>query len=128
LASAITLATFATGAAAFDASSWEVSGFVKNETAALQGSGTFHGQQSTTSEATGYQSSLNDSGDVIKFENTAKLFVNGDLTENAFLTHPHRCQRLSPYERRGLQHNVFADQEIGHLELKQILPKMVQQG
>jgi hypothetical protein len=85
LASAITLATFATGAAAFDASSWEVSGFVKNETAALQGSGTFIGQQTTTDAASGYQSSLNDSGDVIKFENTAKIFVNGDLSENASL-------------------------------------------
>jgi hypothetical protein len=81
LASAITLATFATGAAAFDASSWEVSGFVKNETAALQGSGTFIGQYDSYN-STG---SLNDSGDVIKFENTLKLFVNGALGENADL-------------------------------------------
>ena len=81
LASAITLATFATGAAAFDASSWEVSGFVKNETAALQGSGTFIGQYDSYN-STG---SLNDSGDVIKFENTAKLYINGDLAENAAL-------------------------------------------
>jgi len=83
LASAITLATFATGAAAFDASSWEVSGFVKNETAALQGGGAFIGQQTTTSAASGYNSSPNDSGDVVKFENTAKIFVNGDLTEKS---------------------------------------------
>jgi hypothetical protein len=81
LASAITLATFATGAAAFDASSWEVSGFVKNETAALQGSGTFIGQATSTTDT----GSKNDGGDVIKFENTAKVFVNGDLTENAAL-------------------------------------------
>jgi hypothetical protein len=81
LASAITLATFATGAAAFDASSWEVSGFVKNETAALQGSGTFIGQATSTTDT----ASKNDGGDVIKFENTAKVFVNGDLTENAAL-------------------------------------------
>jgi hypothetical protein len=81
LASAITLATFATGAAAFDASSWEVSGFVKNETAALQGSGTFIGQYDSYN-STG---SLNDSGDVIKFENTLKLFVNGAVGDNADL-------------------------------------------
>jgi hypothetical protein len=81
LASAITLATFATGAAAFDASSWEVSGFVKNETAALQKDGTFIGQ-ATTSTST---ADLNDSGDVIKSESTAKVFINGDLTENAAL-------------------------------------------
>ena len=81
LASAITLATFATGAAAFDASSWEVSGFVKNETAALQKDGTFHGQRTALNDT----GDKNDSGDVIKFENTAKFFVNGDLTENAAL-------------------------------------------
>ena len=81
LASAITLATFATGAAAFDASSWEVSGFVKNETAALQGSGTFHGQQKTRTDV----SSHNESGDIFKFENTAKVFLNGDIAENTAL-------------------------------------------
>jgi hypothetical protein len=81
LASAITLATFATTAAAFDASSWEVSGFVKNETAALQKDGTFIGQRTSMIDT----GDKNDSGDVIKFENTAKVFVNGDLTENAAL-------------------------------------------
>ena len=81
LASAITLATFATGAAAFDASSWEVSGFVKNETAFLQKDGTFNGQSTGPTDTTEY----NDQGDVIKFENTLKLFVNGVLGENADL-------------------------------------------
>jgi hypothetical protein len=81
LASAITLATFATGAAAFDASSWEVSGFVKNETAFLQKDGTFNGQSTGPTDTTDY----NDQGDVIKFENTLKLFVNGALGENADL-------------------------------------------
>ena len=81
LASAITLATFATGAAAFDASSWEVSGFVKNETAFLQKDGTFNGQSTGPTDTTQY----NDQGDVIKFENTLKLFVNGALGENADL-------------------------------------------
>jgi hypothetical protein len=81
LASAITLATFATGAAAFDASSWEVSGFVKNETAFLQKDGTFNGQSTGPTDTTKY----NDQGDVIKFENTLKLFVNGALGENADL-------------------------------------------
>jgi hypothetical protein len=81
LASAITLATFATGAAAFDASSWEVSGFVKNETAALQKDGTFHGQYNLSTDT----GDKNSSGDLIKSETTAKVFVNGDLTENTAL-------------------------------------------
>jgi hypothetical protein len=84
LASAITLATFATGAAAFDASSWEVSGYFKNETAALQKDGTFVGQV-PKSTATDYTADHVDQGDVIKFENTLKLFVNGALGENADL-------------------------------------------
>jgi hypothetical protein len=129
LASAITLATFATGAAAFDASSWEVSGFVKNETAALQGSGTFHGQQSTTSRATGYQESLNDSGDVIKFENTAKLFVNGDLTENAALhaelnfvydteATPNDYQGHMNYSQNDYLRELYVDTMIGDTEVR----------
>jgi hypothetical protein len=81
LASAITLATFATGAAAFDASSWEVSGFVKNETSFLQKDGQFIGQATSATDNTDY----NDQGDVTKFENTLKLFVNGDLSDNAAL-------------------------------------------
>jgi len=58
-----------------------VSGFVKNETAALQGSGTFIGQATTDTDTTSH----NDGGDVIKFENTAKVFINGDVAENAAL-------------------------------------------
>jgi hypothetical protein len=129
LASAITLATFATGAAAFDASSWEVSGFVKNETAALQGSGTFIGQQSTTSEATGYNSSLNDSGDVIKFENTAKIFVNGDLTENAALhaelnfvydteATPNDYQGHMNYSQNDYLRELYVDTMVGDTEVR----------
>jgi hypothetical protein len=129
LASAITLATFATGAAAFDASSWEVSGFVKNETAALQGSGTFIGQQSTTSRATGYQESLNDSGDVIKFENTAKLFVNGDLTENAALhaelnfvydteATPNDYQGHMNYSQNDYLRELYVDTMVGDTEVR----------
>jgi hypothetical protein len=83
LASAITLATFATGAAAFDASSWEVSGFVKNETAAFQSDGNTIGayKHKTTAD----NSTAVDQGDLLKFENTAKIFVNGDVSENAAL-------------------------------------------
>jgi len=81
LASAIPLPTPATGAAAFAASSREASGFAKNETAALQGRGTVIGQANTWNE-TGSQ---NDSGDITKFENTAKVFINGDVADNAAL-------------------------------------------
>jgi len=59
-----------------------VSGFVKNETAALQKDGAFIGQKTKNlTETTEY----NDSGDVVKFENTLKLFVNGDLGESSAL-------------------------------------------
>jgi hypothetical protein len=87
LASAITLATFATGAAAFDASSWEVSGFVKNETAVLQGGGEFNGTQTGVSSSTGGVTThdYKDGGDAIKSESTIKLYVNGEVTEKTAL-------------------------------------------
>ena len=125
LASAITLATFATGAAAFDASSWEVSGFVKNETAALQGSGTFIGQATSTTDT----SSKNDGGDVIKFENTAKVFVNGDLTENAALhaelnfvydseATPNDYQDHMNYSQNDYLRELYVDTMIGDTEVR----------
>ena len=125
LASAITLATFATGAAAFDASSWEVSGFVKNETAALQGSGTFNGQRPTAIDT----GDKNDSGDVIKFENTAKLFVNGDLTENAALhaelnfvydteATPNDYQGHMNYSQNDYLRELYVDTMAGDTEVR----------
>jgi len=79
LATAITVATFATGSMAADAGSWEVSGYFKNETAALQSDGTFVGQSNGVADTADY----NDQGDLIKFENTLKLFVNGDVGESS---------------------------------------------
>jgi len=69
----------ASSATAFDADSWEVSGFVKNETAVLQQDGTFNGQATGPTDTTVY----NNQGDAIKSETTLKLFVNGELGENA---------------------------------------------
>jgi hypothetical protein len=125
LASAITLATFATTAAAFDASSWEVSGFVKNETAALQGSGTFIGQATSTTDT----GSKNDGGDVIKFENTAKVFVNGDLTENAALhaelnfvydteATPNDYQGHMNYSQNDYLRELYVDTMVGDTEVR----------
>jgi hypothetical protein len=125
LASAITLATFATGAAAFDASNWEVSGFVKNETAALQGSGTFIGQATSTTDT----ASKNDGGDVIKFENTAKVFVNGDLTENAALhaelnfvydteATPNDYQGHMNYSQNDYLRELYVDTMAGETEVR----------
>lgn len=125
LASAITLATFATGAAAFDASSWEVSGFVKNETAALQGSGTFIGQATSTTDT----SSKNDGGDVIKFENTAKVFINGDVAENAALhaelnfvydteATPNDYQGHMNYSQQDYLRELYVDTMVGDTEVR----------
>jgi hypothetical protein len=125
LASAITLATFATGAAAFDASSWEVSGFVKNETAALQKDGTFIGQRTSMIDT----GDKNDSGDVIKFENTAKLFVNGDLTENAALhaelnfvydteATPNDYQGHMNYSQNDYLRELYVDTMVGDTEVR----------
>jgi hypothetical protein len=125
LASAITLATFATGAAAFDASSWEVSGFVKNETAALQGSGTFIGQETTSIDTTSH----NDGGDVIKFENTAKVFINGDLTDNAALhaelnfvydaeATPNDYQGHMNYSQNDYLRELYVDTMVGDTEVR----------
>ena len=125
LASAITLATFATGAAAFDASSWEVSGFVKNETAALQKDGTFIGQRTSMIDT----GDKNDSGDVIKFENTAKLFVNGDLTENAALhaelnfvydteATPNDYQGHMNYSQNDYLRELYVDTLVGDTEVR----------
>jgi len=79
LALAIAATLAATNAQAFDAESFTVSGYVKNETAALTKDGTFNGQASSTSDTTKY----NDSGDLIKSESTVKLFVNGDVGESS---------------------------------------------
>jgi hypothetical protein len=125
LASAITLATFATGAAAFDASSWEVSGFVKNETAALQGSGTFIGQETTSIDTTSH----NDSGDVIKFENTAKVFINGDVAENASLhaelsfvydseAEPSKYEDHMNYSQNDYLRELYVDTMVGDTEVR----------
>jgi hypothetical protein len=125
LASAITLATFATGAAAFDASSWEVSGFVKNETAALQGSGTFIGQESTSVDTTSH----NDSGDVIKFENTAKVFINGDVAEDVALhaelnfvydteATPNDYQGHMNYSQNDYLRELYVDTMVGDTEIR----------
>ena len=125
LASAITLATFATTAAAFDASSWEVSGFVKNETAALQGSGTFIGQATSTTDT----GSKNDGGDVIKFENTAKVFINGDVAENAALhaelnfvydteATPNDYQGHMNYSQQDYLRELYVDTMVGDTEVR----------
>jgi hypothetical protein len=125
LASAITLATFATGAAAFDASSWEVSGFVKNETAALQKDGTFIGQRPTAIDT----GDKNDSGDVIKFENTAKVFINGDLAENAALhaelnfvydteATPNDYQGHMSYSQNDYLRELYVDTMVGDTEVR----------
>jgi hypothetical protein len=119
LASAITLATFATGAAAFDASSWEVSGFVKNETAVV-GSGSFISQKTSRTDSVSH----NDSGDVSKFENTAKVFVNGDVTENAAIHAemnfvfdsegtPNRYQDHMNYSQQDYLRELYVDTSFG---------------
>ena len=73
-------ATLAAGSAqAFNAESFTVSGYVKNETAALTKDGTFNGQASGPTDTTKY----NDSGDLIKSESSVKLFVNGDVGEDS---------------------------------------------
>jgi len=79
LALAIAATLAATNAQAFDAESFTVSGYVKNETAALTKDGAFNGQASSTNDTTKY----NDSGDLIKSESTVKLFVNGDVGESS---------------------------------------------
>jgi len=56
---------------------WEVSGFVKNETAVLQDEGTFTGQATSPTDTTVY----NDRESTIKSESTLKMYVNGDLTD-----------------------------------------------
>jgi hypothetical protein len=126
LASAITLATFATGAAAFDASSWEVSGFVKNETAALQKDGRFIGQAERVADNS---RNMNESADVIKFENTAKLFINGDLTENAALhaelnfvydteATPNDYQGHMNYSQNDYLRELYIDTMVGDTEVR----------
>jgi len=73
-------ATLAAGAAqAFDAESFTVSGYVKNETAALTKDGAFNGQETGPTDTTNY----NDRGDLIKSESSVKFFVNGDVGEGS---------------------------------------------
>jgi len=102
-----------------------VSGFVKNETAALQGSGTFIGQATTDTDTTSH----NDGGDVIKFENTAKVFVNGDLTENAALhaelnfvydteSTPNDYQGHMNYSQNDYLRELYVDTMVGDTEIR----------
>jgi len=79
LALAIAATLAAANAQAFNADSFTVSGYVKNETAALTKDGTFNGQATSPSDTTKY----NDSGDLIKSETSVKLFVNGDVGEGS---------------------------------------------
>ena len=73
-------ATLAAGSAqAFNAENFTVSGYVKNETAALTKDGTFNGQDTGPTDTTKY----NDSGDLIKSESSVKLFINGDVGESS---------------------------------------------
>jgi len=73
-------ATLAAGSAqAFNAESFTVSGYVKNETAALTKDGTFNGQETSATDTTTH----NSSGDIIKSESSVKLFVNGDVSEGS---------------------------------------------
>lgn len=57
----------------------EVSGFVKNETAIFTQSGQTIGQANTRLDT----NTANDSGDVMKFQNSARLFMNGDVGEES---------------------------------------------
>ena len=79
LALAIAATLAAANAQAFNAESFTVSGYVKNETAALTKDGTFNGQETGPTDTTKY----NDSGDLIKSETSVKLFVNGDVGEGS---------------------------------------------
>jgi hypothetical protein len=129
LASAITLATFATGAAAFDASSWEVSGFVKNETAAFLGSGTSIGKSAGTTAGGAGTAYAHDGFDTLKFENTAKVFVNGDLADNAALhaelnfvydteATPNDYQGHMNYSQNDYLRELYVDTMVGDTEVR----------
>ncbi|MEW8044757.1 MAG: hypothetical protein G8D28_10640 [gamma proteobacterium symbiont of Phacoides pectinatus] len=56
----------------------EVSGYVKNETALFTGDGQRTGQAATTADT-----SSDDAGDLMKFENSARFFINGDIGEES---------------------------------------------
>ncbi|MCB1852165.1 MAG: RNA polymerase-associated protein rapA [Gammaproteobacteria bacterium] len=56
----------------------EVSGYVKNETSVFTRSGQVTGEAGSMLDDSGH-----DSGDLLKFENSARLFINGDLGENS---------------------------------------------
>jgi len=56
----------------------EYSGYVKNETAVFTKSGQVTGEGKTMLDDSGH-----DAGDLMKFENSARLFLNGDLGEES---------------------------------------------
>jgi len=56
----------------------EYSGYVKNETSVFTKSGQVTGEGETMLDDSGH-----DSGDLLKFENSARLFLNGDLGEES---------------------------------------------
>jgi len=57
----------------------EVSGYLKNETSVFTSAGQVTGCASGMLDT----ADCHDSGDVLKFENSARMFVNGDLGDNA---------------------------------------------
>ncbi len=57
----------------------EVSGYLKNETSIYVKSGQVTGQAMATDD----ESTKHDAGDLLKFENSARLFLNGDLGEES---------------------------------------------
>lgn len=66
-----------TGVAASATAEWDVSGVLKNETAAFTNSGPSIGQAQSTTDRTGH-----DGGELLKFENSLNLFINGQLIPN----------------------------------------------
>jgi hypothetical protein len=61
------------------AQAFEVSGYLKNETSVFARSGQVTGAAASAID----NSDSHSAGDLLKFENSARLFVNGDIGENA---------------------------------------------
>jgi len=133
LALAIAATLAAANAQAFNAESFTVTGYVKNETAALAKDGTFVSNKVTSSGASsqaGQASTVNsERGDIIKSESSVRLFVNGEVGEGSALHADlllHNDSKVKgshfknndPYTQSEFLRELYVDTTLGDWDLR----------
>jgi hypothetical protein len=102
---------------------WEVSGVLKNETAIFSGDGPKTGELNSTTASTSQEAA-----DLLKFENSLNLFINGEITEETAmhlqlnLVYDSEAGDGYKYHEMDTQNDVlrelYVDTKVGSLDLR----------